>query len=115
MLDKRFVKHCTLADCKEQRESIEAERMLTVTRLERLRNTQANNPNWEAYDKYADDMVGIDIRIEEQQAVQEELEDDLRLLQDRERVITIAAAYIKKTLKVGRTAIQLGLFEPETP
>ena len=111
MLDKHIVGKFTLADCQEYRESIEAERMLTVTRLERLHNTQARKPKWVAYDKYADDIVGIDIRIEEQHAVLSMLVEELNLLSDREQIIIQAAAYTGKTPMPGKHPIQLSFFD----
>jgi len=95
MLDKTFVRKLNLADCQWYRESIEAEMALTNTRIERLKTTQAKNPTWEAYDKYADDWVDIDIRIEEQQAVLGMLEDDIRLIREREEVINIGTTPLK--------------------
>jgi len=50
---------------------------LTRERLRRLQMLKEKNPAWEAYDKYADAPVGIDIRIEEQEAVLEELADEI--------------------------------------
>jgi len=111
MLDKIIVGKFTLAVCQEYRESIEAERMLTVRRLQRLQKTQANNPEWAAYDQYADDIIGIDIRIEEQNAVLSMLVEELNLLSDREQIIIRAAANIVKTPSLGKQSIQLGFFD----
>ena len=113
MLDKRTVKKLTLADCQGYRESIKAELVLTGLRLSRLLDTQDKNPEWAAYDKYADDVVGIGIRIEEQYAVQEELEENLRLLTEREGIIIQAATYAGKTPRTGGYHIQLSFFEGE--
>ncbi len=110
MLDKRFVKKFTLTDCQEYREATKAELALTGLRLSRLLSTQGKNPKWAAYDKYADEIVGIDIRIEEQYAVSEELNEDLRLLTEREDIIIQAAAYTGKTPSPGKHPIQLTLF-----
>jgi len=111
MLGKQIVRKFTLADCQEYREAIKAELALTGLRLSRLLSTQDKNPKWAAYDKYADDIVGIDIRIEEQYAVYEELNEDLRLLTEREDIIIQAAAYTGKTPRLGKYAIQLSFFD----
>ncbi|GAH53853.1 unnamed protein product, partial [marine sediment metagenome] len=53
-----------------------------------LRKTQASRPDWKGYDPYIDEYVGIDIRIEEQEAVRDMIEDALKLMaaeQDRRR------------------------------
>ena len=84
MLTKMIVRKYTAADCQEYREDIQSELKLTAIRIERLFATQAKNPDWKAYDKYADDIVGIDIRLEEQHAVSEMLEDDLLVITERE-------------------------------
>ena len=84
MLDKHIVRKFTLTDCQEYREAIKAELALTDLRLSRLLSTQDKNPKWAAYDKYADDIVGIDIRIEEQYAVSEMLKGELTLIDERE-------------------------------
>ena len=110
MLDKRIVRKFTLADCQEYREATKAELALTGLRLSRLLSTQDKNPKWAAYDKYADEIVGIDIRIEEQYAVHEELEEALRLLTEREDILRQAIAYTGKTPSPGKHPIQLTLF-----
>ena len=107
MLDERLARKLTLADCQEYRESFEAELVLTDRRLERLKNTQAENPGWAAYDKYADDIVGIDIRIEEQATVREELENSLAVLSAREGIIAQAAMRTRQA----NDSAQLGLFD----
>ncbi len=111
MLSKQIVRKLTLTDCQEYRETIEAERMLTVRRLDHLQRTQAKNPEWAAYDKYADDIVGIDIRIEEQHAVLEMLIQELNLLSDREQIILQAVAYTGKTPSSEKPIYQLGFFD----
>lgn len=55
---------------------------LANRRLERLKATQAKNPDWEAYDPRIDEVIGIDIRIEEQEAVLGELTDELTRLEE---------------------------------
>jgi len=110
MLKKQIVRKFTLADCQEYREDTKAELALTGLRLSRLLSTQDKNPKWAAYDKYADDIVGIDIRIEEQYAVHEELNEALRLINEREDIIIQTAAYTGKTPSPGKHPIQLTLF-----
>jgi len=58
-----------------------------------------------------DDVVGIDIRIEEQYGVRGELEEDLLLLTEREDIIRQAAAYTGKTPSPGKRPIQLSFFD----
>jgi len=99
MLTKQILRKFNATDCQEARDNIEAEMKLQVIRLERLRTTQAKNPEWAAYDKYADDIVGIDIRIEEQCAVAEMLEDDLELVADRQLIIKAKEASPGKSEK----------------
>jgi len=84
---------------------------MTAVRLSRLQATQSKNPKWAAYDKYADDVVGIDIRIEEQYAVAEELNGDLKLINDRENILRQAACYTGRIPVPHQQAIQLGLFD----
>lgn len=89
MLDKRIVKKFNLEDCRQEREIIEPAIALTEIRLERLRTTAERDPGWQSFDKYADDMVGIDIRIEEQHACLEMLEEELQLITEREETLKI--------------------------
>jgi len=99
MLTKMMIRKYTAEDCQEYREDIQAELKRTATRIERLFATQAKNPGWAAYDKYADDIVGIDIRLDEQHAVGEMLEDDLLIIAERELVIKAKEAYPLETEK----------------
>jgi len=55
---------------------------LTRMRLQRLRAKQKQQPDFESYDVYAEAMVSIDIRIEEQTAVLEMQERELSNLED---------------------------------
>lgn len=50
---------------------------LTTRRRDALKRTQAVNPGWQSYDKHSEAVVGIDVRIEEQQAILESQECDL--------------------------------------
>lgn len=58
-------------------EELRSELSLTERRLEKLKETQRKNPEWKAYDKWADDIVTIGTRIEEQLAVSEMLGEEI--------------------------------------
>ena len=113
MLDKMIVRKFTLADCQEYREATKAELALTGLRLSRLLSTQDKNPGWAAYDKYADGIVGIDIRIEEQYAVSEMLEDDIQQLNERLDLILEIVAVTGRTPRPEEPVYQLGFFDSE--
>jgi len=83
MIDKRLLKKFTLEDCTQYRRELGESLKLTKGRLRRLKKRASWNPSWTAYDKYADALVGIDIRIEEQLAVREEIEQDIILVDGR--------------------------------
>lgn len=110
MLDKFFVRKLNQGDCHEFREQRKKWLALTDIRIERLKATQAKNPKWAAYDYLADDIVGIDTRIEEQLAVREELEAELGLISEREEVLRYTAAAIEK-INAKPLAVQLGFFD----
>jgi len=93
MLTKMILRKYNQADCQEAIDDIVSQQVLTETRIERLKATQAKNPDWAAYDKYADDIVGIDIRIEEQYACRDWLEDQLTLVTERELIIKAKEAH----------------------
>lgn len=112
MLDKFIVRKLNLiGQCEEYRRVITAEQALTGIRLSRLLATQSKNPKWAAYDKYADAIVGINIRIEEQYAAAEELNGDLKLINDRENILRQEACYIGRIPAPHQQGIQLGLFD----
>lgn len=69
-------------DAIRRRQVLEEYIELTGRRLERLKATQKRKPNWEGYDPFIDERVGIDVRIEEQQAVLEVSNDDLAALNE---------------------------------
>lgn len=75
----------TLKETREQAlarvEELEAEIALAGRRLAKLKETQKKQPGWEAYDKYIDEKVGIDIRVEEQEAVLGMLKDEVGNIQ----------------------------------
>jgi len=54
------------------------DRELTRRRLAALQRTKSIKPGWAAYDPRIDEVVGIDIRIEEQEAVFDYLSDLLQ-------------------------------------
>ena len=114
MLDKHFVRKLDLNECRRYIDDLEHEKALTGIRLSRLLSTQDKNPNWAAYDKYADDIVGIDIRIEEQYAVAEMLEDDIRQLNDRiDIILGIVNVTDKSHPGLEEPAYQLGFFDSD--
>lgn len=100
MLDRMLLHKLNLQDCQAYREYREEYLDLTNRRIERLKATQARNPDWTAYCKYADDMVSIDIRIEEQLAVKEDLELEIEQLSQREESIKKEAALQAKRIKL---------------
>lgn len=55
---------------------------LTKRRLERLKATQAKHPDWKAFDPMVGEDVGIDIRIEEQEAVLEMYTKEMQGLEE---------------------------------
>ena len=89
-------KKYSIEDCAEQRLYLQAE----INRLERILSklsvTQSKNPNWTAYDKYTEEDIGIDIRIEEQRAALEEQENNLRLIKEQEDNLYKAKCKIEK-------------------
>ncbi len=88
MLDKRLLKKFTIEDCTQYRREYGESLKLTKERLRRLKKKKKVNPVWSAYCKYADAFVGIDIRVEEQLAVREELEQDILSVDQRAVEIT---------------------------
>ncbi len=73
---------------------------LTERRIERLKDTQKRNPGWHSFDRYADADVGIDVRIEEQQAVLEGQEGDLidiqKEIEKRKQASTLKAVPVRE-------------------
>lgn len=93
LLDRQLVKRLDRQGCQEYQEGYQRELDLANRRLERLRNKQKQNPNFEAYDYYAGEKVNIDIRIEEWEAVKDELEWILQILQERLDSLEIKKKY----------------------
>ncbi len=106
MIDKRLLKKFTLEDCTQCRRELGEYLRLTKERIKRLKKKQAENPAWTAYCKYADAFVGIDIHIEEQEAVLEEYKQDIELVDARAVEITEQAC--KAEIKAKRAeAVQI--------
>lgn len=113
MLDKYFIRRFNEEECIEEIENIKRLQLLTTERLRRLEVTKAKNPGWAAYDKFADDIVGIDIRIEEQSAVSEMFEGTLELVNLRLDVIHGIEAVFGDTPTLRAPAYQLGFFDTD--
>jgi len=108
MLDKRLLKKFTIEDCNQVRRELGESLRLTKERLRRLKRKEKENPSWAAYDKYADAFVGIDIRIEEQQAVREEIEQDIILVDGRAcEIIAESKRAVEKERKDGEIQLEL--------
>jgi len=93
LLDRQLVKRLDRQGCLEYQEGYQRELDLAARRLERLRNKQKQNPNFEVYDYYAGEKVSIDTRIEEWEAVKDELEWILQILQERLDSLEIKEKY----------------------
>lgn len=108
MIDKRLLKKFTLEDCTQIRRELGESLKLTKERLRRLNKKQVERPTWIAYDKYADAFVGIDIRIEEQLAVREELEQDVELVDARaQEIATESRRVTEKGKRNGEVQLEL--------
>lgn len=93
MLDRQLVKRLDYQGCIEYQEGYQRELDLANRRLERLKNKQRQNPDFEAYDYYAGEKVSISVRIEEWGAVKDELEWYLKILQERLDVLQVKTQY----------------------
>ena len=80
MLTKHMLKQLQEQDIKEYISGYRYELALTERRLVALSRRQQRDPTWEHFDPMVQEMVGIGIRIEEQLAVKDELNDLLSLL-----------------------------------
>lgn len=89
MLDRQLVKRLDRQGCQEYQEGYLRELDLATRRLERLRNKQKQNSNFAAYDYYAGENVSIAVRIEEWEAVKDELEWILKIIQERLNALDI--------------------------
>lgn len=85
MLDKVTVRKLSDADLERAAGELTDFIALTDRRLSALRRRQARDPDWKALDPLIDEEVGIDVRIEEQEAVRQEAEENLALV-DAEKV-----------------------------
>ena len=81
MFNRNDVKKLTEQDIAEYERYYTEELRLTERRLPSLRRRQEREPTWSAYDPRIGEEVGIDIRIEEQEAVRDEFEILLAILQ----------------------------------
>ena len=80
MVDKAWLKKIDEDSLGRLREELTREFFLTQRRLAALRKTQVRDPGWKALDPLIDEVVGIDIRIEEQEAVKGELTEQLGMI-----------------------------------
>jgi hypothetical protein len=80
MLEKVYVRKQTPADLEVEKGNATYYLDLAERRLERLRARQARDPHWQAVDPMIDEVVTIATRIEEWEAVRDDLKDDLALL-----------------------------------
>lgn len=93
MLDRYLIKRLDCEGCLEYKERSEHDLELTNRRLQTVKHKQQVNPGFKSYDVWADGMVDIATRIEEQEAIKEELESDLELLNDRLISLTMKQDY----------------------
>ncbi|MCJ7829334.1 MAG: hypothetical protein MUP81_06310 [Dehalococcoidia bacterium] len=112
MLDRQLVKRLDRQGCQEYQEGYLRELDLANRRLGRLLNKQKQNPNFEAFDYYANEKVSIDTRIEEWEAVIDELEWYLDLLNDQLNALEIKEKY-PESKQVGKDAHQLNMMDME--
>ncbi len=80
MLDSRYLKQLKEADLCTFTLDFIHQLVLTERRLAALQRTQTRKPDWTAYDPMIGEEVSIDIRIEDQEAVKGELEEQLNLI-----------------------------------
>ncbi len=87
-LNMNIFKHFSPESLKELKTKTRQQIALAEKRIERLRQTEKKRPDWQSFDKYIGEQVGIDIRIEEQQASLGESEGMLKQIEtelDRRR------------------------------
>jgi len=71
-------------------------------------NPTVGKSSLSAYDKYADAFVGIDIRIEEQLAVREEIEQDIVLVDTRaQEIVEEKKRAVEKERRDGEVQLEL--------
>jgi len=108
LIDKRLLKKFTLEDCTQYRREFGESLWLTKERLRRLKKKEQENPAWAAYCKYADALVGIDIRVEEQLAVREEIEQDIILVDERAcEIVEESKRTVEKERRDGEVQLEL--------
>lgn len=110
MLDTFMFKYMDRQSCLDYKETYNGWLELTNRRIERIRSKQAANPDFKAYDKWADDFVDIDTRLEEQLAIADELASDMKGLNNRLDVLNLQAEHPKAKV-ISATVAQLSLFE----
>jgi len=108
MLDRRFAKTLDHQGCLEFQEGYQGHLVLTNRRLERLKVRQKREPTWRGFNYYADEMVDIGTYIEEQEAIKDELEWYLRILQERLNALAVKEQY-PESKQVGEDAHQLAM------
>jgi hypothetical protein len=108
MLDRRFAKSLDRQGCLEYQEGYLRELDLANRRLGRLIKKKESYPNFESYDYYVGEKVSIDTRIEEWEAVIDELEWYLEIIQERRNALAIKEKY-PDSEQVGKDAHQLAM------
>ena len=93
MIDKRIAKTLDRETCLEYREVYQRELDLIYRRLERLCNKYKLNPDFESYDMWAGEKIDLPTRIEEQEAIKDELEWYLELIEKQLQTLNIKADY----------------------
>lgn len=79
MFTRQDLKRLSDEDIEEYTGYYQEQLALTERRLAALLKTRAVQPRWSAFDPFIGEEVGIDIRIEEQEAVRDEITDYLQL------------------------------------
>lgn len=110
MLNQLFINRLDQSACFYYKELAEADLELTNRRIDRIRAKQEKEPNFESYDVWADGMVDIDTRLEEQLAVVADIEYDIELLDEHLKNLADRAENERKQL-LKPHVIQLKLFE----
>ncbi len=108
MLGKMMIRRFDKENCRYYLEDAKEGLAITAIRLRRLKATKARNPGWATYDKYAEEIVGIDTYIEMQIATQEDIEDDVRLINERLDILMGL-----NVIQSSDTPAQLGFFDTD--
>lgn len=110
MLAEWYLKRLDWDDCNRHLEFKLDDLDLTNRRIERIKAKQKQNPDFKAYDVWADDLVDIATRLEEQTAIKYELDDDIEKIENRLYILNIKKEHPKARI-VTPTVVQLSLFE----